>query len=172
MVFTLQNSKFHKYNRLYHLHGKLSSITMSDLFDVSLKVNFSRRINTRYPITGKAIWNRHLNHERDYRCLYALHISIAINVIAKSSSSCFEEVERGYFASGSNVSWHEVKRISITIAITDLYQGKKIGWKYSKWSFAKSRIEKKSIRRCTLCPCSFSKCTFPFFRVNYFHGRD
>lgn len=121
------------------------------------------------PITGKAIWNRHLNRERDYRRLYALHISIAISVIAESSSSCFEEVERGYFASGSNTFWHELKRISITIAITDPQPRKKIGWKCSKWDFAKlSKIE-GGIHQRNLC--SFSKCTFKFFRVNYLYRK-
>lgn len=84
-------------------------------------------------ITGKAIWNRHLNRERDYRRLYALHISIVISVIVKSSSSCFEEVERGYFAFGSNASWHGVKRISITIVITDPQPCKKIRWKCNEY---------------------------------------
>lgn len=104
----------------------MSSIHKSKFYNsvgVSLKVNFSLRINTRFPsqerLSEIVIWTTR-ERERDYRRLYALHISIAISVIAKSSSSCFEEVERGYFASGSNASWHEVKRISITIAITDL----------------------------------------------------
>lgn len=107
--FSLQNTTLHKDNRLYHQYCKLSSITMSRFVRRWLEGKFQPA--DQYSVSHHRkgyLKSSSEPRERDYRCLYALHISIAINVIAKSSSSCFEEVERGYFASG-RVTYPDMK---------------------------------------------------------------